>query len=243
MRSERPKLGILGGMGPQATLELCQRIVDYTAADRDQDHIPTLIYNDTWVPDRTASILGTEEEREACCQSLLQGARILRDAGCTVLAVPCNTSHYFADRLQRELEGMELLHMVRATAETMARRGCRRVGILATDGTVRTGVYQRECEALGMECPALPPEIQARVMSIIYDEIKRGLPGTLEEFLPIDRAVRRELGCDGAILGCTELSVFRTEHRLSGYYLDALDVLARQCVTACGYPLRDARAD
>ena len=53
MANDRPKLGILGGMGPQATLELCQRIVDYTAADRDQDHIPTLIYNDTWIPDRT----------------------------------------------------------------------------------------------------------------------------------------------------------------------------------------------
>ena len=239
MGNDRPKLGILGGMGPQATLELCQRIVDHTGADRDQDHIPTLIYSDTHIPDRTAAILGGEEAREGCYQALLAGARVLERAGCTVLAIPCNTSHYFAGRLQESLPGMTLLHMVRETAAVMAGQGCRRVGVLATDGTVETGVYQRECQALGMECPPLPAAVQRRVMALIYDEIKRGRRGSPEEFAPIDQAVRETLGCDGAILGCTELSVFKTYHGLPRFYLDALDVLARQCVTACGYPLRE----
>ena len=75
-------------------------------------------------------------------------------------------------------------------------------------------------------------------MSIIYDEIKRGETGSREKFAVIDRCLRRDLGCDGAILGCTELSVYRSYHGLPGYYLDAMDVLARQCITACGYPLR-----
>lgn len=237
MANDRPKLGILGGMGPQATLELCQRIVDYTDADRDQDHIPTLIYNDTWIPDRTGAILGGDAQR--CYEALLSGGRVLEGAGCSILAIPCNTSHYFAARLQEDLGGMKLLHMVRESAAVLARRGCRRVGVLATDGTVRTGVYQRELQALGIECPPLPEEIQRQVMSIIYDEIKRGRRGTPEDFAPIDRAVREKLGCDGAVLGCTELSVFRTFHGLPEFYLDALDVLARQCVTACGYPLRE----
>ena len=126
MANDRPKLGILGGMGPQATLELCQRIVDYTAADRDQDHIPTLIYNDTWIPDRTGAILGGDAQR--CYEALLTGGRVLEEAGCSILAIPCNTSHYFAARLQEELGGMKLLHMVRESAAALARRGCRRAG-------------------------------------------------------------------------------------------------------------------
>lgn len=232
------RLGILGGMGPQATQVFYQRILDMTDAARDQDHVPTLIWSDTQMPDRTTAILGGGEQAEGCYQRLLAGAKLLEAAGCTILGIPCNTSHYFADRLQGELKSLRLIHMVRETAAVMAQSGCKRVGILATDGTVQTGVYQRECEALGLTCPALPAEVQKLVMSIIYDEIKRGETGSREKFAVIDRTLRRDLGCDGAILGCTELSVYRSYHGLPAYYLDAMDVLARQCITACGYPLR-----
>ena len=230
------RLGILGCMGPQATQIFYQRILDMTDAAKDQEHVPTLIFSDTQMPDRTAAILGGDAE--GCYRRLLSGARLLERGGCTVLGIPCNTSHYFADRLQSDLKTLKLVHMVRETAAVMAESGCRRVGILATDGTVRTGVYQRECEALGMECPPLPPEMQKLVMSIIYDEIKRGEKGSREKFAELDRCLRRDLGCDGAILGCTELSVYRAYHGLPGYYLDAMDVLAQRCITACGYPLR-----
>ncbi len=232
------RLGILGGMGPQATQDFYQRILDMTDAVRDQEHVPTLIWSDTQIPDRTAAILGGGEKAEACYQRLLAGAQLLERAGCTVLAIPCNTSHYFADRLQGELKTLRLVHMVRETAAVMAQSGCRRVGVLATDGTVRTGVYQRECETLGLTCVPLPEEAQKLVMSIIYDEIKRGETGSREKFALIDRCLRRDLGCDGAILGCTELSVYRSYHGLPEYYLDAMDVLARRSITACGYPLR-----
>ncbi len=230
------RLGILGGMGPQATQVFYQRILDMTDATRDQEHVPTLIWSDTQIPDRTAAILGGDAE--GCYQRLLAGARLLERGGCTVLAIPCNTSHYFADRLQSELSTLRLVHMVRETASAMAQSGCRRVGVLATDGTVRTGVYQRECEALGLTCVPLPEAVQKLVMSIIYDEIKRGETGSREKFALIDWCLRRDLGCDGAILGCTELSVYRSYHGLPEYYLDAMDVLARGCIAACGYPLR-----
>lgn len=230
------RLGILGGMGPQATQIFYQRILDMTDAAKDQEHVPTLIFSDTQMPDRTAAILGGDAE--SCYRRLLVGAQLLEKGGCTVLGIPCNTSHYFADRLQEDLKGVRLIHMVRETAAVMAQSGCRRLGILATDGTVRTGVYQKECQALGMECVPLPTELQRLVMSIIYDEIKRGEKGSREKFALIDRALRRDLGCDGAVLGCTELSVYRAYHGLPSYYLDAMDVLAERCITACGYPLR-----
>lgn len=228
------RLGILGGMGPQATQDFYQRILDRTDAAKDQEHLPTLIWSDTSMPDRTAAILGGDAE--GCYQRLLAGARLLEGGGCTVLSIPCNTSHYFADRLQEDIS-IPLIHMPRETVGVLAEEGRRKVAILATDGTIRTGVYQKECTARGIEAVSPPEEVQKLVMSIIYDEIKRGEKGSREKFAVIDRWLR-QAGCDSAILGCTELSVYRTYHGLSDHYLDAMDVLAQRCITACGYKLR-----
>ena len=208
---QEQRLGILGGMGPQATQVFYQRILDKTDASRDQEHVPTLIWSDTGMPDRTRAILSGETE--PVFARLLSGARLLEREGCTVLAIPCNTSHFFADRLQAGLR-VRLLNMVRLSAAAMAARGCRRVGILATDGTVRTGIYQRECAGQGVEAVVPGPQAQA-----------------------IDRDLRSR-GCDGAILACTELSVYKEYHGVSELYLDAMDVLAEESIRACGYPLR-----
>ena len=223
-------------MGPQATNTFYQYVIDRTDARTDQEHVNALILSDSGVPDRTQAILGTEEQREAVYQRLLADARLLEGAGCTVIAVPCNTSHYFADRLQRELS-IPLMNMIRLTAAAMKKRGCRRVGLLATDGTVRTGIYQAECAAQGLEGVVPGPEAQALTMSIIYDEIKRGEKGSREKFARIDRDLR-DRGCDGAVLACTELSVYKDYHGVPELYLDAMDVLAEESIRACGYPLR-----
>ena len=107
--------------------------------------------------------------------------------------------------------------MVRETCRLLAQRGCRRVGILATDGTVQTHTYQKECAALGFEGVAPDASTQKLVMSIIYDEIKKGEKGSREKFAAIDRALRA-MGCDAAILGCTELSVYRVYHGLPVFF-------------------------
>ncbi len=233
---KEPRLGILGGMGPQATQVFYQRILDMTDASSDQEHIPTLIWSDTAIPDRTAAILGGDAE--GCFRRLLEGARLLENCGCTALTIPCNTSHFFADRLQSELK-VPIIHMVRETVSMLAAapRRPRRVGILATDGTVQTGVYQRQCEIQGLEMVTPSPEKQRLVMSIIYDEIKKGETGSREKFAAVDRELR-ELGCDAAILACTELSVYRSYHTLPDFYIDAMDVLAQRAILACGRRLR-----
>lgn len=231
---DETRLGVVGGMGPQATQIFYQRILDRTDADRDQDHLGALIFSDTAMPDRTDAILsGREEEVYA---RLLRDARVLESCGCTVLAIPCNTSHYFADRLQGEL-GVPLLHMPRLTVARMGELGRKKVAILATRGTVQTGVYQRECDAAGIACWSPDPDTQALVTSIIYDEIKAGETGSREKFAAIDRACRAA-GCDSAVLGCTELSVYRAYHGLPDYYVDAMDVLVEASILACGKRLR-----
>ncbi len=235
MEQKKPRLGVLGGMGPQATQIFYQRILDKTDAARDQEHVPTLIWSDTLMPDRTAAILSGAAE--PVFAQLLRGAKLLEREGCTVLAVPCNTSHFFADRLQGEL-GIPLLNMVRLSVGAMKGRGCKKVGVLATDGTVRTALYQKECAAQGLEAVVPGEEGQKLVMSIIYDEIKRGEKGSREKFAAVDRDLRRQ-GCDGAILACTELSVYKDYHGVPELYLDAMDVLAEASIRSCGYPLRN----
>ncbi len=229
------RLGVLGGMGPQATQVFYQRVLDRTDAARDQEHLCALILSDTAMPDRTGAILsGNTDEVRA---RLIRDAKLLEAAGCTLLAIPCNTSHYFAADVEAAVS-IPLLHMPRLAVARAAELGRKKTAILATEGTVRTGVYQREFDALGLPCWAPDEGVQALVTSIIYDEIKRGEQGSREKFAAIDRACRAA-GCDGAILGCTELSVYRAYHGLPGYYIDAMELLAEQSILACGKRLRE----
>ena len=234
MAQKKARLGILGGMGPQATQIFYQRILDRTDAECDQEHLPTLILSDTEMPDRTAAILSGQGE--SVYRRLLEDARLLEREGCTAIAIPCNTSHYFVDELQKELN-TPILHMVRETCKVLSRRGCKRVGILATDGTIQTRTYQKECSSQGFEAVAPGEETQKLVMSIIYDEIKKGEKGSREKFAAIDRALRAA-ECDAAILGCTELSVYRVYHGLPDFYVDAMEVLVERAVLTCGKRLR-----
>ena len=228
------KLGVLGGMGPQATQVFYQFVLDRTDAAGDQEHLPAVILSDTGIPDRTAAILSGDTE--GVYRRLLEDARLLEGCGCTAIAIPCNTSHYFADALQGEI-GVPIVHMLRETAAMLSAQGKKRPGILATDGTIQTGLYQKECAAFGMEAVSPDPDTQKLVMSVIYDEIKRGEKGSRDKFAKIDRAIRR-MGCDCAVLACTELSVFSTYHPLPPFYADAMMVLAERAVERCGYPLR-----
>lgn len=228
------RLGILGGMGPQATQIFYQRVIDRTAADCDQEHVPTLIWSDTQIPDRTSCILSGQED--LVFARLSSSAQLLESAGCTVLTIPCNTSHYFIDRLAGAVT-IPILNMIRETVSRIRQGGTPTVGILATDGTVQMGLYQKACYDAGLVCLTPPDEIQALVMSIIYDEIKRGEPGSREKFARIDRAMAA-LGCDCVILGCTELSVYRSYHNLPAFYIDAMEILAECAISYCGKRLR-----
>ena len=230
------RLGVLGGMGPQATNTFYQFIIDRTAARSDQEHVNALILSDVDMPDRTAAILGSDAEKEAVFQRLLAGARLLEGAGCTCIAVPCNTSHFFLDRVQDHI-GIPILHMIRETARLLASQGLRRPGILATDGTIRTGLYQKEFSAAGIGAAVPSPQAQELVMSLIYDDVKAGRDGDPQKFAAIHEDLLSQ-GCDCGVLACTELSVFADRHHLPPFYTDAMAVLAERAVEACHKPLR-----
>ena len=231
------RLGVLGGMGPQATNTFYQFVIDRTDARTDQEHVNTLILSDCQMPDRTGAILGSEEQRRAVYQRLVDDARLLELAGCTVLAVPCNTSHYFLDRVQEQVS-IPILHMIRETAKALVAQGRTRPGILATDGTIRSGLYQKEFAALGITAVTPSPEAQKLVMSLIYDDVKAGRDGDPQKFDAIHQDLLSQ-GCDSGVLACTELSVFAVRRQLPPFYTDAMSVLAERAVLACRRPLRD----
>ncbi len=228
------KLGILGGMGPQATLDFYQQVLNHTAADTDQQNIETVILSDTQMPDRTAAILSGDHEE--ILARLYRDAKQLEDLGCSAIAVPCNTSHYFLPTVQRDIS-IPIIHMIDETAKYLAEQGRTRPAILATDGTLKTALYQTACEKFGLTAVVPTGDVQRQVMSIIYDEIKAGRHGVDEEFVPIHQWVE-ESGCDCAILACTELSTFAIYHPLPPLYVDAMDILARRAVEICGGTLK-----
>ena len=129
-------------MGPQATNTFYQRIIDRTQAETDQEHLRVLIWSDAKIPRPHRRYPGYPRPGGGgLCRPPGRG-KAAGGGGCTVLAIPCNTSHYFADRLQAQLH-IPIIHMIRETVAAIQAMGKKTVGILATDGTVQTGIYQR----------------------------------------------------------------------------------------------------
>ena len=224
-------IGIIGGMGPMASQLFYKMVTEHTVAERDQDHVDLILLSDASMPDRTGAILSGEYAGPY--EQLLADARLLERCGCTAIAITCNTAHFFADKMADKL-GIPILHMIQETAEALAGQypgGM--VGVMATDGTVRTGLYQKALEARGLK-PFLPPEdIQREVMHQIYDRVKRGLAYDAESWAGIEDAYRRG-GCAAVVLACTELSVIKADQGLGDWYVDPMEVLARKVVETAG---------
>lgn len=231
------KLGILGGMGPMATQLLYKMIIENTVASCDQEHIDMIILNHAQIPDRTAAI--KSGDTEALFQILLADVKMLEKNGCTAIAIPCNTSHYFYQSLQKECD-IAIINMISSAIEDLCLQNpeIKKIGILATDGTLYSDIYKTECEKLGIEALYPEPEVQKIVMDIIYNQIKKGERGNPDDFALID-AHLKSLGAEGAILACTELSCYRENHRLSGFYVDALDSLCKKSIIMCGGKIKE----
>lgn len=201
MQSEKKAIGIIGGMGPLATADLFEKIILHTRAACDQEHLRVYIDSNTNIPDRTAALLhgGADPTPE-----LTASARGLERQGAEVLVMPCNTAHNFYDAVQAAVSA-PVLHMIRLTAQALAGRGVRKAGLLATDGTVRTGIYQRTFAGTGVELLEPETEGQRAVMEMIYQGVKAGRRDY--DAAPARRAMEAllERGAETLILGCTEL--------------------------------------
>lgn len=195
-------VGVIGGVGPAATARFSALLVERADARRDQDHVRTLVLNDTALPDRTAFLLGRSDASPA--PGLAAAARLLEDAGCSFLALPCNTAHVFADDIRRAA-AIPLVSMVDAAADACRARGLRAVGMLGTEGTVAADLYGRALAARGVACVYPDAALQARVTALIYEGVKAGGTVSAQAVAFLCGALGAR-GCDGVLLGCTELS-------------------------------------
>ena len=218
-------IGILGGMGPLATAELFRRIVVKTPAKRDQDHPRIIIYNNPKIPDRTAFILGNGEDPRP---ELIASARKLESWGADFIIMPCNTAHFFAETIQKAIK-IPLVNMVEETAKVVREMGLRKVGLLATDGTIKGLVYHRALLKYGVGI-AVPNKVdQERVMRAIYAGVKAGNL-ELGRKLLLEVTRRLEKRSDGIIAGCTEVSVALKPEDLGVPLIDPMDVIAEKAV-------------
>ncbi len=229
---ERKKLGVIGGMGPEATSYYYENIIAHTKAEKDQDHIDMVILSHAAMPDRTQAIMSGRGD--ALVSLLCSDARTLESLGVSNIAITCNTSHYYYDEIQNAVK-IPVIHMIRESVAYAAGEfaDVKKIGIMATDGTIHSKIYHRECEKLGITPVSPSPERQKDVMSLIYEDIKRGKSGDRAKF---DRVISELLrkGCDAVILACTELSVFKWKHEIPSICLDAMDVLVRESILRSG---------
>lgn len=226
------KLGIIGGMGTEATSYFFEEIVEHTVVEQDQDHIDMIILNHASLPDRTKSILSGKTDE--LFKKIMKDIKLLEDLGVDNIAIPCNTSHYFYDELQKQTS-VPIIHMVRESVRAAIKRfeSVQKIGIMATSGTIETGVYHKECERFGVKAVIPSEEKQTDLMSLIYDEIKKGNSADSSKFKrTYDELLKK--GSDVIILACTELSVYKKTNEVPGKCLDAMDVLVEESIKRSG---------
>ena len=229
-------LGVIGGLGPIATAHFMELIIRMTEADTDQEHLDIILYNRPSIPDRTGYILDPSKPNPL--PEMIRVGNALARQGAKLIAIPCMTAHYFHRDLTRYIEA-PIVHAIHETAVHLKKHGITKVGIMATDGTVRSKLFQQELLEHGIT-PVIPGEQgQKCVMSIIYDDIKANRPAEMDKF---DFAAKdlREQGAEAIILGCTELSLVKRDYSIGAGYLDAMEVLAQTCVRMCGGKLKEA---
>ncbi|MBY0121235.1 aspartate/glutamate racemase family protein [Bacillus sp. S/N-304-OC-R1] len=228
----KKSLGVIGGMGPMATSVFFEKVIENTVANCDQEHINMVILNHATLPDRTSVIL--ENKEELFLNAVEKDFRLLEAAGVEHIAIPCNTSHFFYDQMQ-EMSKIKIINMVDETCKEIHKKhgDHSKVAILATNGTVQSGIYKQGCKNYNMELYTPNQVSQEQVMNTIYN---------IKSDLHIDEAVIEQIikdlvfkeNCCCVILACTELSCLSLNAEVMKYCIDAMDVLVEKSIEYSG---------
>lgn len=224
------KLGVIGGLGPMATAYFLQLLVQMTEARTDQEHIEVLLHSKPQIPDRTRFILG--QSREDPLPQMVEIGRELAGQGAELIAVPCVTAHYFQKKLEDSI-GIPVVDTIRETALSLKAAGVTKAGILATDGTIESGLFQRAFAGEGISAMLPDRAGQQSVMQIIYQNVKAGQPVDSAAFWRVAEGLFGQ-GAQAVLLACTELSLVKRDFGLGEGFLDVMEVLARKAVLICG---------
>ena len=223
-------LGVLGGMGPLATVDFLRKLIEETPAARDADHVPVVVYSVPQIPDRPAAILSGGDSP---LPAMLAGVRTLRTAGATCIAIPCNTAHFWYDDIVRAA-GVAVLHIADAACEQMSARftDVDTVGLIATTGTIAAGFFQQRLAALGLKCIMNTTDDQDGLVLPAIECVKRNEIERAHELAIRAAESLRNRGAQAVFLACTEMPI-AIEHRpsaIADICVDPTRALARACV-------------
>ncbi|MEH7234570.1 aspartate/glutamate racemase family protein [Bacillus sp. JJ1562] len=234
---EQKTLGVIGGMGPKATSVFFDKIVNQTEAHKDQDHLNMVVLNHATLPDRTHAIL--TNTGETFIDAIKSDFKLLEAAGVANIAIPCNTSHYFYDELQK-MTKIPIINMVEETIKDihdMYGEGAR-IGILATNGTIRSGIYADVCTKYKLELLTPNDSLQGKVMDIIYNNVKSDLDVDSSELEELIMHLVEKEKCKMVILACTELSCIKLGDEAAKHSIDAMNVLVERSILRSGKRLK-----
>lgn len=217
-------LGIIGGMGPAATIDLYKKIVEQTPAEKDQDHIHVIIDSYPQIEDRTSYIL---HGGKSPAPKLIESAKRLEAAGADALIMPCNTAHYFAKDIEKAVY-IPLIHIVKCSAEAIKKKYpyVRKIGLIATTGTIKAGVYGDILKNYDLETITLNEELENNIMDCIYKGVKAG---KTEEYSKLFQKCVDDIASLGAellIAGCTEIPLLMPYIKINLPVIDATYELA-----------------
>jgi aspartate racemase len=223
-------LGIFGGMGPEATADLYLQILKLTPADADQKHIPTLIFSNTKVPDRVKAIVNGDT---SIIRYLTYSVKKLEDAGADFIAIPCNTAHYFYSEMQAAVS-VPIINMIKETANVVSENypGLRKIGLLATTGTIKSGLYSRELSGKGYEVITPGEADQEEMVMKAVGYVKSGTSRKQAEDLIAAAGLHlAERGAELIVIGCTEIPLAYNPDRIPLPFVNATEVLAEKAVS------------
>ena len=222
------KLGVLGGMGPAASAEFMLRLTSLTPAHRDQDHIPTVLWSDPRVPDRSTSILNGDSLPLPCLKDGIKG---LQTAGCDHIVIPCNTAHFWYDELIKL--GTPIIHIVDSVADSLREINAidKPIGVLGTRGTIELGLYQKHLRKLGWSC-IIPSSREMDIM--IQPAINMIKSNRIDEaYKPLINVIDSLItqGAKAIVLGCTEIPLaIRDTHYQGVFLVNSIDSLAKAAI-------------
>lgn len=224
------RLGVIGGLGPMATALFYQMVTEMTDAGTDQEHIEVLIHSCPQIPDRSSYILGKTRENPVVPMAAV-GSR-LAESGAELIVIPCITAGCFYRELSERIP-VPVMDNFREISRYLSAMQISRIGLMATDGTIREGLLQKELTEAGIDVRLPGKKGQQDVMHLIYQEVKAGRPSDPERFLEVIKELR-DAKVDEVLIGCTELSVMLRQMGGEAECLDALEILAGRTVQLCG---------
>lgn len=226
-------IGILGGMGPEATCDFFANIIQLTPAEKDQNHLHIIIDNNPKIPDRTAFIMADGEDP---LPYMVESGRKLEQAGVDFIVIPCISAHYFLDKLKNKLNTPILSVFDEVSKTIKSHDNIYRVGLLATDGTIAGGHFQQKLEEFGLKTIVPDNHLQPDVMKAIY--FIKGDPehkkrAQCQSWLKsvVNHLIKR--GVSGIIAGCTEIPLALKAEDLDVPLFDPLKILAKAAVEKC----------